>query len=229
MLPDTFPCELITWERSAALSRRLAQAVRESGYRPEIIVAIGRGGYVPARVVCDYLMHQMLTSIKIAHWGEAAVEKPETAVRFPLAIDVTGARLLVIDDVTDTGDTLTAAVSYLRECRAAEIRTAVLQHKGTSGFLPDYYAEIVTEWRWIIYPWAVYEDISGFVLRILKNGPATMDEIFYALTEDFNITADTEMFSEICTDLLRRGEAKEEDGKMNKTVKPSSTNSNTKY
>lgn len=214
MLPDTFPCELITWERSAALARQLAQKVRESGYHPEIIVAIGRGGYVPARVVCDYLLHEMLTSIKIEHWGEAAKEKPETIIRFPLAIDVTGARLLVVDDVTDTGDTLTAAVSYLQECGAAEIRTAVLQHKGTSGFLPDYYAESVTEWHWIIYPWAVYEDISGFVLRILKKGPATSDEIFYALKEDFNITADAWMLADIYADLLRRGEAEEEDGKI---------------
>ncbi len=182
MLPDTFPCELITWEHSAALGRRLAWAVRESGYQPEFVVAIGRGGYVPARVVCDYLLHEMLTSIKIEHWGEAAEEKPETIIRFPLSIDITGAHLLVVDDVTDTGDTLTAAVSYFRKCGAAEVRTAVLQHKGTSGFLPDYYAELVMDWHWIMYPWAVYEDIFGFVLRILKKGPTTAEGIFAALT-----------------------------------------------
>lgn len=214
MLPDTFPCELITWERSAELGRWLAQAVRESGYQPDIVVAIGRGGYVPARVVCDYLLHEMLTSIKIEHWGEAALEKTETIIRFPLAVDVAGARLLVVDDVTDTGDTLTAAVSYLRDCRAAEVRTAVLQHKGTSGFLPDYYAEMITDWRWIIYPWAVYEEISGFVVRILKKGPATPEEIFEALTEDFSITADPRMFAEICADLLRRSEAEMRSGEM---------------
>ena len=214
MLPDTFPCELVTWERSAILGRRVAEAVQESGYQPEIIVAIGRGGYVPARVVCDYLLHEMLTSIKIEHWGEAAEEKPETIIRFPLAIDVTGARLLVVDDVTDTGDTLTAAVSYLRDCGPAEIRTAVLQHKGTSGFLPDYYAEMVTEWRWIIYPWAAYEDLSGFIARILRNGPATPEEIQKHLTEDFSITTDNGMVAEICADLLRRGEVEEHHGRV---------------
>lgn len=214
MLPDTFPCELITWERSTTLAKHLADVIRNSGYEPDIIVAIGRGGYVPARVVCDYLLHEMLTSIKIEHWGEAAFERPETVIRFPLAIDVTGAHLLVIDDVTDKGDTLTAAVSYLRGCGAAEIRTGVLQHKGTSGFLPDYYAEMVTDWRWIIYPWAVYEDISGFVLRILKKGPATEEEILEGLTQDFNITAEIRMFAEICTDLLRRGETEMRDGKV---------------
>lgn len=214
MLPDTFPCELITWERSAALGRKLAEFVRDSDYRPEIVVAIGRGGYVPARVVCDYLLHEMLTSIKIEHWGEAGEEKPETIIRFPLAIDVTGARLLVVDDVTDTGDTLTAAVSYLRDCGAREVRTAVLQHKGTSGFVPDYYAEPVTEWRWIIYPWAAYEDLTGFVIRVLRKGPATPEEIRQHLREDFSIATDSRMVADICADLLRRGEAEDRNGKV---------------
>lgn len=214
MMPETFPCELISWERSTALAKRLSDAIRESGYEPDIVIAIGRGGYVPARVVCDYLLHEMLTSIKIEHWGVAAEEKPETIVRFPLSIDVSGARLLVVDDVTDTGDTLTAAVSYLRGCGAAEVRTAVLQHKDTSGYLPDYYAEQVSKWRWIIYPWAVYEDVSGFVVRVLKKGPLTTEEIIEALTDDFSITTDAVMVREICADLVRRGEADERDGKI---------------
>ena len=220
MMPDTFPCELITWSHSCALAKRLATAIRDSGYQPDLVVAIGRGGYVPARVVCDYLLHEMLTSIKIEHWGMAGVEKPETIIRFPLSVDVSGARLLVVDDVTDTGDTLVEAVSYLKGCGAAEVRTAVLQHKDTSGHMPDYYAERVTEWRWIIYPWAVYEDISGFVLRVLKKGPATAEEIFAALTEDFHITMDAGMFAEICADLVRRGEAEERNGKIQTPGEP---------
>ena len=214
MMPDTFPCELISWERSAALAKSLAYTIRDAGYRPDLVVAIGRGGYVPARVVCDYLLHEMLTSIKIEHWGVAAEEKPETIVRFPLSVDVTGARLLVVDDVTDTGDTLTEAVSYLKGCGAAEVRTAVLQHKNTSDFLPDYYAEAVSEWRWIIYPWAVYEDISGFVVRVLKKAPATAEEIIRALTDDFSITTDTGMITDVCADLIRRDEAVEREGRI---------------
>jgi len=212
MMPDTFPCELISWERSAALAKRLAKAVQDAGYQPDLVVAIGRGGYVPARVVCDHLLHDMLTSIRIEHWGMAAEEKPETVIRFPLSVGVKGLRLLVVDDVTDTGDTLTAAVSYLRGCGAAEVRTTVLQHKGTSGYLPDYYAEMVTEWRWIIYPWAIYEDLSGFVLRVLTAGPATTDDIAAALAEDFDITVEAGMLAEICAGLLLRGETEERDG-----------------
>ena len=78
MMPDTFPCELISWDHSCELAKQLATAIRDAGYQPDIIIAIGRGGYVPARVVCDYLLHDMLTSIRIRHWGVAAEEKPQT-------------------------------------------------------------------------------------------------------------------------------------------------------
>jgi len=212
MMPDSFPCELVTWNRSAELATDLGRAVRTSGYQPEIVVAIGRGGYVPARVVCDVLLLDLLTSIKIEHWGVAAAKKPQTIVRFPLAVDITGKRVLVVDDVTDTGDTLSVAARYLKGFHPAEVRTAVLQHKGCSGFVPDYFAELVTAWRWIIYPWAVYEDASGFVLRVLDAGPATAEEITGALSKRFTISVGPGLLADICADLVRRGEVEEGGG-----------------
>jgi len=212
MMPDSFPCELVTWNRSADLATDLGRAVRASGFAPDIVVAIGRGGYVPARVVCDVLLHDMLTSIKIEHWGVAAAKKAETVVRFPLAVDITGKRVLVVDDVTDTGDTLAEALRYLQGFSPAEVRTAVLQHKDCSAFVPDYYAEMVTVWRWIIYPWAAREDVSGFVLRVLATGPAAQGEITDALRERFAITVETGLLADICADLVRRGNAEETDG-----------------
>ncbi|MBT8508309.1 phosphoribosyltransferase [Methanomicrobiaceae archaeon CYW5] len=212
MMPDSFPCELVTWNRSADLATTLGNAVRASGYAPDIVVAIGRGGYVPARVVCDVLLLNLLTSIKIEHWGVAAAEKEETIVRFPLAVDITAKRVLIVDDVTDTGDTLAAAFRYLKGFDPAEVRTSVLQHKECSSFVPDYYAELVTEWRWIIYPWAVWEDASGFVLRVLADGPATRGGVADALRKRFSIILDGGMLSGICADLVRRGEAEEDNG-----------------
>ena len=212
MMPDSFPCELVTWNRSADLATTLGTAIRQSGYEPEIVVAIGRGGYVPARVVCDVLLLDLLTSIKIEHWGVAATEKAETIVRFPLAVDITAKRVLVVDDVTDTGDTLAAAFRYLKGFDPAEVRTAVLQHKGCSTFVPDYYAALVTEWRWLIYPGAVREDVSGFVLRVLEAGCGATGAITRALAGRFGITVDAELLEDICANLVRRGDLEETGG-----------------
>ena len=78
---DSFPVELISWKKSYHLAKKLSELIRTSGYQPEIVIAIGRGGYVPARVVCDYLLIDRLTSIKIEHWGVAAEIKDQAIIR----------------------------------------------------------------------------------------------------------------------------------------------------
>ncbi|MBN1195123.1 MAG: phosphoribosyltransferase [Methanomicrobiaceae archaeon] len=207
MLPDSFPCELISWDSSYKLARILAALIKESGYRPDLVIAIGRGGFVPARVVCDFLLHEKLTSIKIEHWGSAAQKKESAKVMFPLSITVRGLRLLVVDDVTDTGETLDAAVRYLDTCHPAEIRTAVLQHKDTSAYIPDYYAERVGEWRWIIYPWAAFEDVSGFVGRVLSSVPLSGAEVRKALLARFGIAVSDGDLGAILSELVESGKA----------------------
>jgi len=60
MIPDTFSCEVVSWEYFATLARTPAYRIKQSGFRPDLVIAIGRGGYVPARVVCDVLLHACL-------------------------------------------------------------------------------------------------------------------------------------------------------------------------
>jgi len=147
MNPQSFPCQLVSWDEAYHLSRKLSFVIKSSGFHPHLVVAIGRGGYVPARIVCDFLMHSLLASIKIEHWDTAACKRPEAAVRFPLAVDVSGEDVLIIDDITDTGDTLKAAIDYISALGAGEIKTGVMQHKTTSSFMPDFYAEVLADWR----------------------------------------------------------------------------------
>lgn len=207
MIPESFKCRLISWDEAYQLSRSLAAAIKSSGLHPDLVVAIGRGGYVPARVVCDLLLHNLLTSIKVEHWAAAASKLERAVVRFPIAADVEGLRLLVIDDVTDTGDTLAAAVSYLEGLGAGEISTGVLQHKTTSSFQPDYWGEVVTEWMWIIYPWASHEDLTGFVERVLSEGPLSKERLRAELERRYFLSLDEARISEILAELVERGRA----------------------
>ncbi|AKB12522.1 Xanthine-guanine phosphoribosyltransferase [Methanosarcina thermophila CHTI-55] len=52
--------------------------------------------------------------------------------------------------------------------------TAVLQHKTCSAFTPDFYAQKIIKWRWIIYPWARYEDLAGFAEKSSRTEPLTL-------------------------------------------------------
>ena len=68
-------CELISWSEVQRLCRRLAIMIRSSNYVPDVVVAISRGGYVPARLICDYLDIMALTSIRTEHYLSGSVKQ----------------------------------------------------------------------------------------------------------------------------------------------------------
>jgi hypoxanthine phosphoribosyltransferase len=202
---ESFPCQLVSWREAYLLAKGLARSVKASGFRPDLVVAIGRGGFVPARTVCDLLLTEGLTSIKVEHYGLSAQRMNEVVIRYPLAVDVKGQRLLIIDDVTDTGDTLKTAVDYVQCLQPAELRTGVLQHKTTSSFLPDYFAEMVREWRWIIYPWAAHEDLVGFTERVLSDRLLSPGQIGDQLRERYAMAVEDQTLREVLADLMEMG------------------------
>ncbi len=160
------PCELITWNQVYQQARKLAQQVRENHFSPQMIVAISRGGLVPARILSDHLNLFNLATIKIEHY-HALHKQRHASVRYPLTAEIEGKQILLVDDVSDSGATFQVAIEHLNaRGDPASIRTAVLHHKRVSSFVPDYFAEEVIEWRWLIYPWAVMEDTSSFLLEM---------------------------------------------------------------
>ncbi|MDX1698027.1 MAG: phosphoribosyltransferase [Thiohalobacterales bacterium] len=183
-MPQEMRCELISWSVVEHRCRRVARMIRESGYEPELIIAIGRGGYVPARLLCDNLHIMALTSIKVEHYLSGADRQKEAVVRYPLKADIRGLRVLVVDDVNDTGDTLEVAMRHLEAFRPAAIRTAVMHEKTGTSRSADYLATKIIKWRWLIYPWAVNEDISGFLQRL---APASLEEAQALLQRHYGI------------------------------------------
>ncbi|MFV8415557.1 phosphoribosyltransferase [Methanosarcina mazei] len=188
------------------MSRLLARKIKASGYKPDLIIAIGRGGYVPGRLVSDFLLFSDLTSIKVEHYLRGAEMKAEARIRFPLSVDISGKKVLIVDDVTDTGDTLKLSIGYVQSLNASEIRTAVLQHKTCSSFVPDFYGQKIIRWRWIIYPWARYEDLAGFTKRILEDGALDVSRIIYELKDRHGLEVGEKEILEILHDLAERKE-----------------------
>ena len=180
-------CELISWSEVQRLCLRLATLVRESDYHPDIVVAIGRGGYVPARLICDYLDIMALTSIKIEHYLSGSTKQEQAVIRYPLCIDIENQRVLLVDDVNDSGDTLDVALQHLVNFKPGEVRTAVMHHKITTHRSVDYAARKIVKWRWLIYPWARVEDISDFIQRLTPL-PTTLQETQQQLSKHYGIT-----------------------------------------
>lgn len=168
-------CELVTWEEVCRLSEAVAERIRDSGFRPDLVVAIARGGFVPARLLCDTLDLYELVSIRVGHYQGGAHKIPKARLCAPLPVEARGLAVLVVDDCSDTGDTLLLALEHLRGFGPREIRVAVLHHKRVSAFVPDYYGQKIETWRWLIYPWAVAEDLAGFIAA-MEPRPGSPDE-----------------------------------------------------
>lgn len=183
-----FHCELVSWRRVTALTRRLAQRISAAGFAPDLIIAIARGGYVPARLLADYLNVMDLVSLRIEHYTAGARRRRQARVVQPLNIALAGRRVLIVDDVADTGDTFVLARAHAVARRPAAVRTAALHYKVGSVFEPDFYAERLTAWRWINYPWARIEDIAGFIAR-LRPRPATAAAAARTLARQFGLRA----------------------------------------
>jgi hypothetical protein len=100
---------------------------------------------------------------------------------------------------------MNVAISYLRGLHPREIRTAVLQHKVSSLFRPDYFAREEKEWRWIIYPWAVHEDMVGFVEKVLTGISLDEKGITTALIEKYRLSVPLSDIHDALEDLLGMG------------------------
>lgn len=191
-------CELISWSEVQRLCLHLAKQVRASGFSPDVVIAIGRGGYVPARLVCDYLDVMALTSIKIEHYFSGSSKTEQASIKYPLCSNIKEQKVLLIDDVNDSGDTLEVAIAHLQTFHPEAIRTAVMHHKLSTHFPIDYYARKIVKWRWLIYPWAVFEDITGFLQRMTPF-PETLEEAQQRLLEQYAIKISQKQLKDIYT------------------------------
>lgn len=201
---DTFKCHLVSWDEAYKLAKTLARKIKNSGYKPDLVIGIARGGLVPARVVCDFLHQKDLAAIKVEHWGIAAT-LGKARLKYPLHADISGKRILVVDDVADTGDTFSVIMDYIREKNPSEVKTAVLHYKTCSTIIPDYWAQKQDKWMWIIYPWAVYEDLTGFIKKVLK-GTMTHEDIGFALEKNYGIKVSKKDLLEILDDMQETGD-----------------------
>ncbi|WP_042667748.1 phosphoribosyltransferase [Desulfurococcus amylolyticus] len=161
---------LVTWDEIVEWSMSLARIIRENGYKPELVVAVSRGGFVPARLICDFLGVENLASIQSQHWTEAAKAEERAVLKYPFKLDASGMKVLVVDDIVDTGETLRLARDYIRDnWSPLEVKTAALQWiSPVAKYKPDYYYLEVKEWIWFQYPWTRLEDTYQFIKRMMS-------------------------------------------------------------
>ena len=177
-------CRRATWEDVEHWADVLADQVRSEQAVPQTIVALTRGGWVPGRLLCDRLGVKRLVSLRAQHWGVTATPSGKAEVTEGLSGDVTGHKVLVVDDITDTGESLALAVEHVRAGRPANLETAAFLHIDHSKFVPNYVAETIPRaaWVWVVFPWNYWEDLLTLALRAKEVAPG-VDRVRATLKE----------------------------------------------
>jgi len=213
--------KLVSWDEIVSWSRELARKIKESGYKPDIVIAVARGGYVPARLLCDFLGIENLVSIQSQHWTEAAKMAEKAIIKFEYKLDLKGMKALLVDDIVDTGESLLLAKKFIeKEWKPDELRIAALQWiSPVAKFKPDYYVIEVKEWTWFQYPWTRLEDVTQFLHRMLsEEGKAkkewTYDEIVEKFKEWYGIDVGEAYYRDAIECLIEGGFLKKVDDKF---------------
>ncbi len=169
---DLPKCRVASWADVDRWAERVAAAVRERAAVPTTIVGLTRGGWIPARVLADRLGVKRLVSLRAQHWGVTATPSGAAQLTEGLSGTVEGERVLVVDDITDTGESLELAVAHVRDARPARVESATFLHIGHSKFTPTYYAEEIPRegWVWVVFPWNYWEDLTALALRAAVPG-----------------------------------------------------------
>ena len=148
----------------------LARQIKSAGYSPEVIVGVSRGGWPPARVMSDLLENPNLANMKVEFYTNIGVTAQQPKITQPVTSEVIGKRVLVVDDVADSGHSLSVTVKHLARKGAREIRVCTLYLKPKSIFKPNHYARTTS--KWVIFPWERLEAIR-LIKRNLKSGGNT--------------------------------------------------------
>ncbi|MBN2014417.1 MAG: phosphoribosyltransferase [Candidatus Altiarchaeota archaeon] len=201
-----FSCDLRSWDNMRALSEKVAGKIIELGYRPDVIVGILRGGLVPAMNLSDLLGIYNILTVRVRHWGVTATKDGRAVLDVPLNQDLSGKKILLVDDLTDTGESFMVSLEHIKTLNPADVKTAALIHKSSSSMKPDFYAEEAKEWKWIILPWNLTEDLCNLVRKVMgEQKVKDVSGIRTALKQSFDLAVSDEGIEKILEELRRRG------------------------
>jgi len=157
-----------TWQEMGEYCFGLAQKIIQKKLKFDRLVTLAKGGWTWSRTMTDLLHIDKVASVQIEFYTRVGKvgEKPVLVQSLP--VEIGNERILVFDDVVDTGKSLPFCKQYLQMCGAKSITTASLFYKPWAEFIPDFY--MCQTKAWIIFPHEVREAIYDLTSKWLENG-----------------------------------------------------------
>jgi hypoxanthine phosphoribosyltransferase len=174
-MTDSEKYEVLKWSQVYCMLLSQANKICKSGFNPDIIVGVSRGGWLPARVLSDLLENPNLANVRAESYVGVNKSKNKPSLTQSLSMAAAGKTVLVTDEVADSGKSIRLIVDHVKELGAVDVRTAALYYKPSCRFKPDY-SEKVTD-RWVVFPWEIKETLRLIYEANKNSSPRIEKEI----------------------------------------------------
>lgn len=200
---------MVTYDEMAKWTLDVARQIEDCHYKPTVIVGLTRGGWIPARLLCDHLHVKKLYAVKTEHWGMTANQEGTALLTQELNVKIENESVLIVDDITDTGESLELAMSHVTDLKPKDFSTATLIHITHSKIEPNFYSIRVPkeEWKWFIFPWNLHEDLRTLLPKTLTNGK-TEAEIGKSFKDQFHVDISEDLVRETLKHLQAEGKVR---------------------
>ena len=157
-MPDLY----ISWSDYHHKIEQLAAQIYQSGWEFNQIVCLARGGLRVGDILSRIYEQPLAILATSSYSGAGKQERGELTFSQHLTMtdEALGSRILLVDDLVDSGVTLQETIPWLKKnsnTTIEEIRTAVIWYKACSVIAPDYYADYLSDNPWIHQPFEGYE------------------------------------------------------------------------
>ena len=158
---------IISWQDYNQTVEKLAIQIYDSGYKPTLLVGIMRGG-APMIDLLSRVFKLKCAYLAVESYSGKGIEDEQGDIVFSREMSSIaknmGGRILLCDDLSDTGITLNKSIDWLKKYepikdKIEDIKTAILWKKKSSTFEPDFCATRLKDDPWIVQPFEHYEEI----------------------------------------------------------------------
>lgn len=160
--------EVPSWNNIYDLCLKVADQIKHSDYKTDFIIAISRGGWIPGRVLSDLLENPNIATIKVEYYEDIYKTRSKPEITQPLTVDISGKRILLVDDIADSGHSLKLVKEHLFERGAADVKICTLYRKPWSIVPPDFNAR--TTDAWVCFPHEIFETMRKVYSKSKKQG-----------------------------------------------------------
>ncbi|MCD6484361.1 MAG: phosphoribosyltransferase [Candidatus Odinarchaeota archaeon] len=150
----------LSWQNIENMCDKITEEIRKRNYQIDVIVAVSRGGLIPARILSDRLEVRLITSISIVFYDDIGkrLNYPRLVQGISNEQLIKDKNILLCDDIVDTGESLELAINHLKELKPKNIISASLLVKPHTKRYPDIFEQETG--AWVIFPWETKETIK---------------------------------------------------------------------